>query len=126
MKCFICSFLVVFFLTGCAVGHQAYVNFENSRIGKEMPYKEPFMFKNVGELVRGDFAVGGQGLTHISKDKDGNLIYHFSVQEVLPNFHTKEWVGKCLTYSVVDAKTYIIKEWGFDKGGNPLSCRNWP
>jgi len=126
MKYFACSFLAVFLLAGCAVGHQAYVNFENSRIGKEMPYKEPFIFDNAGKLVRADFVLGGQGLTHISTDKDDNLIYHFSVQEVLPNFHRKEWVGKCLTYSAVDPKTSIIKVWGFDEGGNPLSCRHWP
>ncbi|MEH6556338.1 MAG: hypothetical protein V7708_00990 [Oceanicoccus sp.] len=122
---FACSFLAVLLLAGCAVGHQAYVNFEDSRIGKKMSYKEPFIFDNAGKLVRADFVLGGQGLTHISTDRNGDRIYHFSVQEVLPNFHRKEWVGKCLTYSVVDQKTFIIKAWGFDAGGNPLSCRTW-
>ena len=126
MRCFTCFFLAVFLLAGCTVGYQDYVNFENSRVGEKMPYKEPFKFEDAGKLNRADFLVGGQGLTHITTDEDGNLIYHFSDQEVLPNFHTKEWVGKCLTYNVVDAETYIITGWGFDEGGNPLSCRTWP
>ena len=49
------------------------------------------------------------------------------MQEVLENTRTeREWIGKCLIYYVVDSNTYIIKGWGFDKGGNPLSCRTWP
>jgi len=120
--------IVIMFLAligGCVVGQSDYINFKNNRVGKKMPYKEPFKFKDAGKLIRADYLIGGQGLTHITIGKDGNLIYHFSDQEVLPNFQTKEWVGRCLTYYVVDPKTYIIKEWGFDEGGNPLSCRTW-
>ena len=114
-------------LYGCSVGYDDYVRFENSMIGKIMPYKEPFTFEDAGKFIRGDYVMGGQGLTHITKDEEGNLIYHFSDQEILENNRTKkEWVGKCLTYYVVDPKTFIIKSWGFDKGGNPLSCRTWP
>ena len=117
---------MLFALSGCRVGHKDYVNFKNTRIGEEIVYREPFKYKDAGELIRADFVMGGQGLTHISTDEDGNLVYHFSDQEVLPNFHRKDWVGKCLTYYSVDPKTYIIKAWGFDEGGNPLSCRTWP
>ncbi|WP_028768315.1 hypothetical protein [Shewanella fidelis] len=114
-------------LCSCAVGHEEYINFKNSRVGKVMPYKEPFAFENAGKLIRADYVKGGQGLTHIRKDENGNLIYHFSDQEILENTRTeKEWVGKCLTYYIVEANTYIIKSWGFDDGGNPLSCRTWP
>lgn len=114
-------------LCSCAVGHEDYINFKNSRVGEVMPYKEPFTFENAGKLIRADYVKGGQGLTHIRKDEKGNLIYHFSDQEILENTRTeKEWAGKCLTYYVVEANTYIIKSWGFDDGGNPLSCRTWP
>jgi hypothetical protein len=119
--------VLLLMLGGCAAGHDDYVNFENNMLGKKMPFKEPFKFDNAGELLRADFLLGGQGLTHITKDQEGNLIYHFSGEEVLSNFNNNnEWVGKCLTYSVVDPKTFIIKAWGFDEGGNPLSCRTWP
>jgi hypothetical protein len=118
--------LTVIFLSGCAVGHKDYVDYRDDAIGTIMAYKKPFKFENAGKLRRGDFAISGQGLTHIEKDHDGNLVYHFSEQEILPHFHTEEWVGKCLTYSIVDPETYIIKSWGFDESGNPLSCRTWP
>lgn len=119
--------VVLILLLSCAVGHEDYLNFKNSRIGKVMPYKEPFIFEDAGKLIRSDYVKGGQGLTHITKDDRGNLIYHFSDQEILENTRTeKKWIGKCLTYYIVDQDTYIIKDWGFDEGGNPLSCRTWP
>lgn len=114
-------------LSGCySIGHNAFIENKNSEVGKKTPYKFPFEFEDSGELFRGDFAIAGKGLTHITKDKEGNLIYHFDEEEILPNFHIKEWVGKCMTYIVVDPRSYIVKDWGFDKGGNPLSCRVWP
>lgn len=111
---------------GCAVGHDDYVNFMDGRIGQVMYYKEPYQFDNAGEYSRGDFVINGQGLTSISRNESGDFIYYYSDQEVLSNAPKKEWIGKCLFYYVVDAKTYIIKDWGFDEGGNPLSCRTWP
>lgn len=120
-------------LNGCyAIGHGAFVDIRNNVIGKEVYFKKPFKFKNAGKLRRANFAINGQGLTHITKNKNGDLVYHLSEQEILPIFANrgwrsgnKKWVGKCLTYQVVDPKTYIVKGWGFDKGGNPLSCRIW-
>lgn len=126
LYCLITVFSSLFLLNSCVAGHDDYVSFKNSRVGKEIPYKEPFKFENDGKLIRSDFLKGGAGLVRISKDKNGDLIYHFVDQEILPNYHKKEWVGKCLTYYIVDSKNYIIKSWGFDKGGNPLSCRTWP
>jgi hypothetical protein len=126
MRYFPCPFLVVLLLTGCAVGHQDYVNFKNSLIGKTEIETKPYKWDNSGKLIRADFLVSGQGLTHISEDEKGNLIYHYSVQEILSKYAKKEWVGKCLTYNVVNPKTMIITGWGFDEGGNPLSCRTWP
>jgi len=117
---------LILLISCSAPGHDDYLNFENSMVGKKIPYTEPFKFKSAGKLIRADFLMGGPGLTHITKDKHGNLLYHFSSSEVLPNYHKKEWVGKCMTYYVVDPETYIIKSWGFDEGGNPLSCRTWP
>ncbi len=111
---------------GCAVGHKDYLQYMDSRIGKVMPFKEPFKFNNAGEYSRGNFVITGQGLTFIEQGIDGDLIYHFSDQEILPHYRNKDWVGKCLIYEVVDPETYIIKAWGFDDGGNPLSCRTWP
>ena len=116
-------------------GHQDYINFENSTIGKKVNTIKPFKFKDAGEFIRGEFVTYGLGFTHVSKDKNGNLITHWDVSEILPVAAlkgnafaapaNKEWIGKCLTYSIVDPKTHIIKGWGFDKGGNPLSCRTW-
>ncbi|MES9903305.1 MAG: hypothetical protein ABW168_11610 [Sedimenticola sp.] len=130
MKYHVFSTIGIVFITGLSgcykVGHEDYINYNNDQIGEKMPFKKPFKFENSGKLVRGKIAISGQGLTHIEKDNNGNLIYHFSEQEILPHYHTKEWVGKCLTYTVVDPETYIIKGWGFDGGGNPLSCRSWP
>ncbi len=118
--------LFLFMLSGCAVGHDDYVNYKNRTVGTKKIEKKPFKWKDSGELIRSNFLVSGEGLTHISKDKSGNLIYHYSVQEVLPHFSKTEWVGKCLIYDVVDPMDYIITSWGFDEGGNPLSCRTWP
>jgi len=114
-------------LTGCyKVGHKDFLGYRDNEIGTIMHYKKPFKFDNSGEFKRGDYVITGQGLTSITKDNNGDLIYHFSGQEILSHFHTKEWVGKCLTYKIVDPQTYIIKGWGFDEGANPLSCRSWP
>lgn len=125
-RCRLLFFYMLFPLTACSVGHKDYIDFRNDEIGTEIPYREPFKFKNSGELVRGDFVRSGEGLTHITKDESGDLIYHIFDQEVLANYPKKEWIGKCLTYYKVDPQSYIIKSWGFDKGGNPLSCRTWP
>ena len=118
---------ILFLLNGCyAVGYQDFVNYKNDRIGQKPYFTKPFKYDNAGKLRRGNFVISGQGFTHITRDKNGNLIHHFSEQEILSNYGKKEWIGKCLTYYVVDQKTHIIKSWGFDKGGNPLSCRTWP
>ena len=118
--------LLAVLLSACTVGHNDFIGFRNSMIGEVMAWKEPFKWENSGQLRRGDYLLSGEGLTHISKDSEGSLIYHMSGDEVLSNFNKKEWVGKCLTYYVVDPYSYVIKSWGFDEGGNPLSCRTWP
>ena len=91
-------------------------------------YNKPFKYQNAGKLILGDFEIRGQGLVRISQDKNRNLIYHWFESEILPNSnnpymqHSKLSIGKCKYYYVVDPKTKVIKNWGFDKGGNPLSC----
>lgn len=118
---------LLFFISGCAVGHKDFVSFKDDEIGTVMRHKEPYKFDNSGEFRRSDYVISGQGLTHISQNSNGNKIYHYSMQQILPNTRTKqEWVGKCLIYYEVDPDTYVIKSWGFDEGGNPLSCRTWP
>lgn len=120
--------LMLFLLNGCYAivgGHQHFKDSRNDRIGKKVWFTEPFRFENAGKFVRGKIVISGQGFTHITKDNNGNLIYHWDLEEILPHYK-KEWVGKCLIYYVVDPKTHIIKDWGFDKGGNPFSCRTWP
>jgi len=120
-------YLLLLTITGCSVGHQPWVDFHDEQVGKTTPDLEIIKFKNAGKLVRADFLIEGDGLTHITKDKEGNLILHWSIQEVLPTFRgSKEWVGKCLMYEIVDVKTHIIKSWGYEEEGNPLSCRSWP
>ncbi|WP_435274838.1 hypothetical protein ACMAZF_16495 [Psychrobium sp. nBUS_13] len=118
--------LLLLSIGGCTTGYQGYVNVLDDKIGTKMHYKKPFKYKNAGQLKRANFVITGQGLTEITKKNEGDLIYHFNNQEILPNFSNKDLVGKCLIYYVVDSKTYIIKRWGFDKGGNPSSCRMWP
>jgi hypothetical protein len=114
-------------LVSCVAGHQDFVDLRNSAyLGRVMDYKAPYKFSNSGEFIRGDYVIAGDGLTRISEDKNGDLIYHFSVQEILSNTRTeKEWIGKCLIYYVADPETYIVKDWGFDEGGTPLSCRTF-
>lgn len=121
-------FIIIFpLLVGCyAVGHKDYVNIQNNILGEKTTRITPFQFKNAGSLIGGNFLISGQGITHISYDNKGNLITHWDDGEVLPSFHgNKKWIGKCLIYEVIDPKTHIVKSWGFDEGGNPLSCRTW-
>ena len=114
-------------LNGCyKVGYGDFLDFRNEGIGKKPYFTQPFRFKDAGELRRGDFLITGQGFTHITKNEGGDLIYHWDSGEVLPNFNgNKAWIGKCKYYYIIDAKTGLVKSWGFDKGGNPLSCRTW-
>ena len=113
-------------LSGCyTVGYKDYIDFKNNMVGKTSRIK-PFTFKDAGQFNRGDFQITGQGITHVTKSQNGDLVVHWFSSEILPHFYKKEWIGKCLIYYVVDQKTHIIKSWGFDKGGNPLSCRTWP
>ncbi|MEJ6477008.1 hypothetical protein [Pseudoalteromonas piscicida] len=111
-------------MTGCVAtsGHEDFVGLKDSVVGLEMKDRKTYKYSNSGQLIRGGYAKSGQGLTEITKDNEGNYIYHIFVQEVLENTRTeREWIGKCLIYYVVDSNTYIIKGWGFDRGGNPLS-----
>ena len=120
--------LIALLLAGCPRGHKPYVNFQNSIIGLKTATVQPFEFDGAGSLPRGGSIMRSRGITHVTKNKDGDLVLHRAGQEVLPNHPYvggRNIVGRCLTYRVVDAQTHIIKRWGFDKGGNPLSCRIW-
>ena len=115
-------------LTGCAAGHQDFIDLRNNYfVGKTVMKEDvPYKYDNSGEFIRGDYVIAGEGLTAITEDENGDLIYHVSVQEILPNSRTeKEWIGKCLVYYVVDPETRIVKDWGFDIGGNPQTCRTF-
>lgn len=118
----------LFLLSGCSSswGQKGYIDFKNRLIGKKTIDVKPFIFKDAGEFSRGKFLIVGQGVTHVTKNENGDLVVHWFSSEILPHYPNKKWVGKCLTYNIVDAKTHIVKGWGFDQGGNPLSCRNWP
>jgi len=117
----------LFLFNGCLqIGHQGFIDYQNNKISKKPYFTEPIKPKGEGEAKRGVSIIIGQGFTHITKLKNGDLIHHWSGQEILSTFKgNKEWVGKCLTYRIIDAKTGLVKSWGFDKGGNPLSCRGW-
>jgi len=136
MKNILMSFALSFLLSGCAVGHKPWVEIQNDQIGQKVGVLDPNRFGNAGELIRANFLVAGKGFTHITEDKNGNVIQHWFVSEVLPNYYdedgpfglttgVKEWVGKCKYYYVVDPETHVIKGWGIDEGGNPQSCRVW-
>jgi hypothetical protein len=117
---------VVFTLAACAAGHADFVDTRSDWIGTKMQREQPYKWEDSGQFIRGDYVVSGQGLTAITENEDGDIVYHYSVHEILANSRTeKEWVGKCLVYYVVNPKTFIVKDWGFDEGGNPLSCRTF-
>ena len=116
------------FLFSCAAGHQDFIDLTNRfDVGKEIMFKSsPERFSRAGEFIRGDYVIAGEGVLDISTGDNGFLIYRVFVQEILPNTRTKlEWVGKCLIYYIVDPETFIVQDWGFDEGGNPLSCRTF-
>lgn len=134
MKKYLLIIFISLLINGCYVGHQGFINLRNDKIGTKALHFKPFKYKNAGEYYRANFSLLGYGVTHVDKDKEGNLIVHWFNEEILPNFYhkkgiftfgNKKWIGKCLTYKIVDSKTHIIKGWGFDKGGNPLSCKIW-
>jgi len=128
VKIYLPTIAIIFLilLGGCAVGQKDFVNLRDSVVGQIMKDKAPYKYSNSGEFVRRDYVKSGEGLTKIDTDEEGKLIYHIFVQEISANTRTeKEWIGKCLIYYVVDPATYIIIRWGFDDGGNPLSCRTW-
>jgi hypothetical protein len=125
-KKFSVSLFLPFFLVACAAGHNDFIKIENGNVGTKMFRDKPYKWEDSGELIRADYLVSGLGLTDISEDKDGDIVYHFFVHEILPNTRLeKEWVGQCLIYYIVDSESYIVKEWGFDNGGNSLSCRTF-
>ena len=127
MKNYFLTIVILLFISGCyRVGHEDFVDIENGMIGGRVMHYKPFKDKDAGKLRRGKDVIEGQGFTHITKMKNGDLVHHWSYQEILPSFSgNKKWIGKCLVYQIIDGKTGVVKSWGFDKGGNPLSCRSW-
>lgn len=118
-------FVSLLSIGGCAVGHEDYKKYLNMNIGESINSQNLSKSPDAGKLIRSDYLIGGEGLTNITTLGSGILRYHFSRQEVLPNYGIKEYVGKCLIYYDVDPKSFLITAWGFDYGGNPLSCRTW-
>ena len=118
--------LITLFFSGCySATHQGYKSFMDDSIGSKTIVAF-HKFPNTGELIRADYLIAGKGVTAIEKDENGNMVIHWDIEEILPTHPIKESVGKCLIYEVVDPKTHILKAWGYDEGGNPLSCRFWP
>ncbi len=120
-------FLVACPLAGCySIGHHDFTSIMDDLIGSSIGYEKPFKFDNSGRLIRANFLLAGLGLTHITQNDSGDLIYHFNDSEILNTYYRQEWVGKCLIYMVVEPSSLVIKAWGYDEGGNELSCRTWP
>jgi hypothetical protein len=120
--------VIVFFailLNGCAIGNAPFAKRMDQQVGAKVSFLDPTRFGNAGDLIRADYLVQGQGFTHITKNKDGDIIQHWFSSEVLPAHGDKKWVGKCKYYYVVNPETNIIKGWGYDEGSNPESCRDW-
>lgn len=116
---------IIFVFNGCTA-HQDFIQDMNKQTGYKVPLNiKPYKNKNAGKLYRADYLIAGQGLTHITKDKNNNIVRHWSGSEVLHTYPKKSMVGKCLTYQIIDSKTGVILGWGFDKGGNPKSCVAW-
>lgn len=120
------NFLLMISVSGCVVGHEDYKKYLKMNVGENINIQKLSKSPDAGKLIRSDYLTQGEGLTNITTLDSGILRYHFSRMEILPNYSIKEYVGKCLIYYDVDPKTDIIVAWGFDKGGNPLSCRTFP
>jgi len=118
--------LFTFLLNACAVGNAPFAEGMDNRIGNKVSFLDPTRFGDAGELIRADYLISGKGFTHVTKNDDGDIVQHWFYSEVLPAHGNNEWVGKCKVFFVVDAKTNIIKSWGYDEGANPESCRHWP
>ena len=118
----IALFISLLFI-GCGVGHQDWVNIKNSNVGKRAS-NDNYRFESFGKII-GGFRKGGYGITHITYDKDDNIIQHWDYYKILPKYPYKEIVGKCKIYEIVDPKTRIMKSWGYEPDANPLSCRTW-
>ncbi|MCM2678172.1 hypothetical protein [Echinimonas agarilytica] len=119
------STALIMFIGGCTVGHEDFIRYLNMNIGESIEIQELTRSSNAGNLIRADYLIDGEGLTNITVLDNGVVRYHFSIQEILSNYSAKDEVGKCLIYYDVDPHTNIIIAWGFDKGGNPLSCRTF-
>ena len=105
---------------------QDFIISRNNQIGlKFIKEIKPYQYKNAGKMFRTDSVKASIGVTHITSDKNGNIIMHWHGQEILPTYHDKSMIGKCLTYQVIHPNTKEILSWGFDKGGNPKSCVAW-
>jgi hypothetical protein len=113
---YIIIFLTIILFSGCIVNSNPHVSFvegKNLQVGQDINFT-----KQYHNYYR---------LTHKSKDTKGNDVYHFFLYERIKNpsflfYEQKEIKGKCLIYYVVDSKTNIIIDWGFDEDGNPKSC----
>ena len=125
---------MIVFLSGCtgkSHPHRSFIENKDYNI-KKYP-KATFTEKAINPPYKGTISSNGvvkagDGLTHKTKDKDGNIIYHFFLHEVLKNpsflfLEEKGIIGKCKIYYVVDPKTNIIINWGFEKESNPKACR---
>ena len=107
MKVIIVFLFVV--LTGCIV---------NSNPHKSFEYNTNFLVERQAKITDYPYNQALKYLTHKTKDKNNNIIYHLLEQD----WKTGLYKGQCRTYFVVDPKTYIIIDWGYDEGGNPNSC----
>lgn len=110
MKTLWLLFISIFFI-GCGVGHQDWVDIQNNHIGTKAPYLTPYRNPNAGKKI-GVLLIVGDGLTHITYNKDGDMVYHYYDSEILEHKNYKNAKGKCKFYEIVDPKTRIIKSWG--------------
>jgi hypothetical protein len=112
-------------LSCVVIGNIPFAKALDSRVGQKASLLDPTRYGDAGDIIRGTFMISGDGFTHITKNENGDIVQHWFYSEVLSNFNRKEWIGKCKVFFVVDPKTNIIKDWGYDEGGNPQSCRHW-
>ncbi|RVU37004.1 hypothetical protein EOE67_11880 [Rheinheimera riviphila] len=125
MKQKLTLFFTVLLMCSCAIGNVPFAKRLDGEVGTKATILDPTRYGNSGDLIRADYLVSGEGFTHITINGNGDIIQHWFLSEVLPTHSIKEWVGKCKIYYVVDSKTNIIKNWGYDKDSNPESCRDW-
>ncbi|HIP27853.1 MAG TPA: hypothetical protein EYG82_01605 [Sulfurovum sp.] len=127
---YVIGFCIALILNACIANsdpHQSFKDGYNNKMGKKWnPTQKRLNAPNKGKL--NGARRYGYGLTDTTRDKDNNYVFHISEYECIKNpsllfYEQKGIIGHCKTYLIVDPKTKIMIDWGFDRNSNPRCCR---